>query len=668
MTAPDMNNGATVNNAAEPWSTVGIQAGGDVHDSNVYIVAPDAPPDQKYAVGVRFLEDGVPLRARELIGEAIAHRHDNGEVRFHWTLAMLSKRSVRDLTHSERDQLSHTRSILRHYLEDEWKRALQAIFGLLDCCTDAGDDDSGTAFKRLDDLPAQQRDKIIRHLDLVLTGTIKDKLWTETRQAANNDRLSNDRLGRVWAYFHPKPAQPRVRKPVTDSTTLGDRMRAIAWSSLFVLTVGYLGWLVLMHGTTVPIFAYLIAAAAGYIGTRNGLEWLYRTERLKAKERDYFGQRGVNQAPEGGFANQVDHSFNHYSYKYAPNGVDRAAWLADTAGIRNTLRDEIVELYRESRIGVDRVNWLIGYLIRDVRNRWKAGTLWEYREQYRTARSAKLWCSLSLAALIIAAVDVIVTAIQTTPLLASIAAFAALLSGRFAAISWLRIISERRRSAEELQESQRLFEERQKAYQRWKKRLDSTRPSETEMEIWLNCDKTILLDEALQHYRLAWRDIIAHAFLQTPARYRKKARVSGGPWRYSKYDIRLFLITQDGVREVSTELDFEHVSLNGQERNNFRFDAVSSVHVARTGQLSHTLELTLMNGPTRNIRVTDPEVRQSNPDENPENFSKINLDAAGFTHTLHILEGIAAEGKNWIDRDPLADDNSNDPAPTATDV
>ncbi|MEU8417348.1 hypothetical protein AB0C24_31565 [Amycolatopsis japonica] len=24
----------------------------------------------------------------------------------------------------------------------------------------------------------------------------------------------------------------------------------------------------------------------------------------------------------------------------------------------------------------------------------------------------------------------------------------------------------------------------------------------------------------------------------------------------------------------------------------------------------------------------------------------------GFTHTLHILEGIAAEGKRWIARDP----------------
>jgi hypothetical protein len=172
------------------------------------------------------------------------------------------------------------------------------------------------------------------------------------------------------------------------------------------------------------------------------------------------------------------------------------------------------------------------------------------------------------------------------------------------------------------------------------------------METWLNCDKTLFLDKALHHYRLAWRDVIAYALLQTPGKHYKRARVRGGPWRYSKYDIRLFLITQDGVREVSTELDFEHVAFNGQERNNFRFDAVSSVHVAETNELSYTLELTLTNGPVRNIRVVDPDDQRPDSGENSDTFSRINLDAAGFTHTLHILEGIAAEGRNWIDRVP----------------
>lgn len=83
--------------------------------------------------------------------------------------------------------------------------------------------------------------------------------------------------------------------------------------------------------------------------------------------------------------------------------------------------------------------------------------------------------------------------------------------------------------------------------------------------------------------------------------------------------------------------------------------------MAEKSTLGYTLELTLTNGPTRNIRVTDPEDRQPDPDESPTTFSKINLDAAGFTHALHMLEGIAAEGKNWIDRDPHINGNFDDP-------
>jgi hypothetical protein len=253
--------------------------------------------------------------------------------------------------------------------------------------------------------------------------------------------------------------------------------------------------------------------------------------------------------------------------------------------------------------------------------------------------------------------------IPADPFPATAAALVAVLSGRAAALRWLHIVSERRRFAEDSSESERLLEARRAAHRRWEEKLNSTRPSENEMETWLNCDKAIFLHEALRLYRLAWRDIIAHAFLQTPAKSRKRARVSGGPWRYSAYEVRLFLITQDGVREVSTELNFEQSSFNGQQRNNFRFDAVSSVHVTRTNQLSYTLQLTLMNGPTRDIRVTDPDEHPTDPGENSDTFSNINLDAAGFTHTRHILEGIAAEGKKWISRDPHANGISGGRSP-----
>jgi hypothetical protein len=664
MTEPDPpTTDPATRNTAEHGSTVGIQAE-HVHNSNVYMVQPDASPSQKYEVGVRYLEDGVPSRARALIHDAIVHGHDNGEVRFHWMLAMLSKRSYRDLTPEEHQGLGRASEILPDYADDEWKRALEAICELLDYLNDSGGD-SKLALEKLRALQTRQRDEIVRHLDLFLTGSMKDNLWAETHQAAKAAQLSEDRLDRVWAYFHPEPSRPRVKHPAEDSTTPGNRFHALSCSGLFVIAVGYLGRSVLVHATPLPIVAYLLALAAGYVGVSNGLEWRYRTERLRVKDRGYSGGQLINQAPEGGFASQVDHSFARYFGLYVPKDANREVWLAETAGIRNTLRNELVELYREKRTGVDRINWLIRYLVRDVRKRWEEDTLLEYRKQYQTEPSTKVWCSLSLAVLVPSAVNVIVAAIQTDPLPAAIATIVALASGRVATMRWLRITSERRRLVEDGREYERLSEERQTAYQRWKDKLNSTRPFEGEMETWLNCDKKMFLDDALRHYRLAWRDIIAHGFLQTPAAYYKRARVRGGPWRYSKYDIHLFLITQDGVREVSTELNFEKASTNGQERNNYRFDAVSSVHVAKTDESSCTLKLTLMNGPTRNIRITDPEMRQPDPHENPATFSDINIDAAGFRHTLHILEGIAAEGKNWINRDPHANRNSDGLPPTA---
>jgi hypothetical protein len=659
MTTPDATrHGRATFNTAESWSKVGIQAeevhnSTVYHDSTVYQVHPDATAQEKYRVGVRFLEDGVPAQARKLIHDAIIHGHDNSEVRFHWVLAMLSKRSYRDLTSDEREQLEQTSKNLRKYGDDEWKRALETICELLDSLNGSGGDPR-LALQDLRALQPRQRDKIVRHLDLVLTGGMKDGLWAETRQAASDTRCSNGRLDRVWAYFHPVPIPHRARQPAQPDVIPGDRFRAATWASLFGIAIAYLGWLVLAYTAPLPIIAFLLALAAGYVGSRNGLEWHYRSDRIKAKDREHFNRRPVNQNLKDGFANRVDHSFTYYFNKYSPQESDRAVWLDGTIGIRNTLRDEIVEIYREQRVGVDRVNWLIGYLVKDVRKRWRAGTLREYREQYRTHSSIKAWCSLAFTALVPAAAYVMLTAVRTDSLSASIAILVVLISGRAAARRWLHIISEHRRFAEESREYERILEARRVAYENWKARLAQTRPAEAEMEAWLNCDKTMLLDEALRVYRLAWRDIIAHAFLLTPARPCKRARVPNGPWRYSKYDVRLFLITDDGVREVNTQLDFEHVSFDGQARNNFRFDAVSSVYVTKDAEFTYTLKLTLMNGPARKIHVIDPDVHQVEFDENPATLSKINLDAAGFMHTLHILEGIAAEGKGWIDRDPHA--------------
>jgi hypothetical protein len=637
---------ATTSNTAEYGSSVGIQAE-QVHNSVVYMELPDSSPRDKYELGVRFLRDGVPTRARELITEAIAHGYEDAEVRFHWTMAMLSKRAYRDLSVTERDQLSMISTFLSHYPDDEWRRALAAVNELLEGLHNG---DPGSGIGSIQRLDVRQREEIVRHLDLVLTGGAKDSLWVEARQKAEAAQRSGDRIHRVWAYFEPDPAEPRAYRPEPVASTLSDWGAGILWSMLLAGSAVFLGWTALDSGQPVVMAACVVVVVSGATGFRSALEWRYRSERLRTLER-WHGHRHDGK-PERGFPTKVENLVRFYFGKYVPAGQERKRWLTATAGIRAALRVEIVDLYgRDEDIEIGNVKWLIRYMARDVRSRYEAKTLRVYRETWSTPPGTKLTSALSLPVFVIALVLVAVTGVRANTVLGTVVVFVLLVGIRVAAECWARIIMERRRFADDEGIYEQEMAARQAEHTRWSDKLDSLRPDETEMETWLNCDKTVMLERALRHYKLAWRDVIAHAFLQTPAERYKRARTDGFPWRYSRYDMRLFLITHDGVREYRSEFDFEHVIIDQSERNNFRFDAVSSVGVVITNTWTYTLKLTLTNGPSNNIRIMDP-TREQDTETDREAFSELNLDAAGFKPTLHILEGIAAEGKGWIDRDP----------------
>ncbi|ASU79055.1 hypothetical protein CDG81_13025 [Actinopolyspora erythraea] len=643
------NETTTTTNTAGSGSSVGIQAE-QVHNSTVYMVSSDDPPAQKYQVGVNYLDNGVPLRARERIDEAIARDYDGAEVRFHWALALLSKRSYRELSTDERGLLGELPDHIATYPDSEWTRALEALCELIDPLA-VPDRDPAPALEKLRSLPARQREKIVRHCDLVLTSGVKDSLWAETRRTAERGQRAGNRENRVWAYFQPEPISPRAQYPDPKGATPQHWLRAVLASALFVGSLGVLGWILLQRPAPISVIAYSVMVTGSVIGARTGFEWRYRKQRLQAKDREYSGDFVDQQEPETGFVKRVDNAFRYYAHKYPPRNVDRSVWLAKTRGIRRALRDEIVEIYRESRISVGRVTWLIRYLVIDVQKQWSADLLFSYRRQYRTPLSTRIWCLSALVAVALAACLVIEAAVRTDPLPALTSVLVAVTGGRVATLRWWRILGERRRFAEETRERARRMEAREAEYRRWKGKLEATCPTEKEMETWLEYDRALLIDEALRHYRLAWRDITAHAIVQTPAKSCKRARVNGGPWRYSKYELRLFLITTEGVRELARDLDVERGTFHGCERGHFRFDAVSSLRVVESGDYDYTLELTLTNGPTRTIEITEParDFEPVSPDE--PGLARISLDSAGFTHALHVLEGISAEGKAWIQRD-----------------
>ncbi|MET9395074.1 hypothetical protein ABZY20_32480 [Streptomyces sp. NPDC006624] len=649
-----MNDGTTVTHHSAAYdSTVGIQAE-TVHNSNVYFVHPDASPQEKYKVGVRYLEDGIPSRARDMISDAIAHGHDNAEVRFHWVLAMLSARAYHDLGTEELQRLHKASGLVGHYADGEWKDALRVAFELLAMLSPA-DGGTGRVLERLQALSPHQRDAILHHLDLVLTGGLKDSLWAENRRRAEAARFANDRVQRVWAYFEPDPIGPRALPP-RPSTAAAAQAALPVRVGLFVLATAFLWILALFADPAAAIIESLLALGAGLTAARFGRQWWYDEHQLKARNREsHLPYTGAQASAGDGFTNRVRQAFDHYFSVRVPHGLTPHAWLRLTAHLRHNLVAEIATLYRESRVGVDRLNWLIRHLAEDARDRHHKGTLFDEGHRNQTPAVAKALCVVALIALGMMTMALIGTVASgsgaSQMLLAVLALAGAVWSGREAAYAWLAARGEEQRLAEEERAYQEQLTARQAAYEKWKSFLDTTRPSELDMEKWLTCDKTLFVDEALRHYQLTWRDLITHTILVTPARPYKRGRVKGGPWRYSRYSFRLFLVTQDGVREVSTELDFTDAQRGGNEqRSNYRFDALSSVQVTERTHVGYDLELVLTNGPARTIRVKDADTHQLAPDENAREIAEINLNAAGFTHTFRLLEGIAADGKGWIER------------------
>lgn len=653
----------TTDNTAGYGATVGIQAS-VVHNANVYQISANDPPEKKYETGMRYLEDGVPRKAEELFSEAIADGLDTADVRFHWALSMFSARSDRDLTKDERIRLLAAAERFVAYEDDEqYGQALGAIRELIVHRLRPSTEGTRLAEKQILALPVETRERALRHLDKLLSAATKDKVWAKIREQARLDRYSANRRHRVWAYFEPDPAGPRVRPAERPHIASGERARIAIGTLLCILTVGYLGWLTLSSAAPVAMVAYALAVAAACVTGRNAFEWRYRVRQLRREERRRQGGSAGASAQGQGFAASVTKSFEFYFSKYRPHGSHKDWWLAETAGLRAYLRDEIVEIYRERDVSFASVVWLIRYHAVDVEKQWRAGTLDDHRLRYHVTDKTKLRCVLGLTILLLTFGAVVQNAIQAQPVGAAIFTFLAVGSGVYTAKKWYWVASGRRHYLDEIDDAQRRKEGRENEFLRWKQRLVDTRPSEDEMETWLRSDTTILIADTLEHFRISWRDVISYAVLRVPTTSASRAQELNGPWRYDRYALRLFLITEDGVREVSKVLNFETGGFNSEERNTFRFDAVSSVNVVKSTDGRQNLRLTLTNGPTRDILVTkgpdrelaehdlrNPERPDLDPEGEPENSLDISLDTTGFAPTLRILEGIAADGKNWIAR------------------
>lgn len=617
---------------------------GGVH---YYTLSAEASSEERFQIGVRLLDGGMPGKARQLMQEAVVDGHRGNEACFRLQLALVSGRTRREMPPDDARTLRHASSLCEVAGGDAWADGVKTIERLLDAAR-LPDADLRPLLKDLDGLGEPQRSMILRHMELFLEGPLQNEMWKRSLESAKQNLMVNDRTGRVWKFFEPEPVGPRLRYPRPPDTPMSSLLQAVSATATLAAAVFYIGYLLARELQVVAVLMYLLSIGGGYFAARGGLEWRFRLGRRRAKDAEYAPPRARrSSAPSGGFARKVDQRFDRYFAKYVPRNASRSAWLDGTAGIRRSIRDEIVEVYREQRTGVEPIAWLIRYRVGEVRKQWEDGTLWDYRRELAIPPPTKVVTTLGLAACVVGACQAIVTATQAAPLGATLSTAIALVAGCAAIRAWLRIVLERRRHAADEAEVAQMLAACEAAFQRWREKL-ADEPSDLEMASWLDCDRKVLLDEALRHYGLSMSDLIAHAFIEAPGTPNRRARLKHGPWRYTRYRLHLFLLTADGIRQFQADLNFKKGTFRGYERTNYRYEAVAAVRVHQAERDERKFELALINGAKIEVEVLTAGTEELLVDETPGVVAEVTLDSAGLNHTLHVLEGVAAEGKRWI--------------------
>ncbi|MGD0559646.1 MAG: hypothetical protein ABSA93_32345, partial [Streptosporangiaceae bacterium] len=451
-------------------------------------------------------------------------------------------------------------------------------------------------------------------------------------------------------FFQPIPAQIRLPSPTPEWISTADRLALRASTCLFVAAVGYLGWELLWHSAFLGLLAYVGALTAGVVAAAADLEWRFVTGRRRLKDELFrLPNQSAPLATDNELAAQVDKLLDRYFTKYAQDEVELERWKAATAGIGRFYRDEIIGICRGRGIPVNAVAWLIRYQVCQLKQRWQNENLYEYRRQLVPRPGTVAVRRIGLTVLVLSGICSVVV-LRSHPL----AGVVALSSGFWMWRSWLRINLERRRYTADSEEHAQREAAIDKEFRRWSEKLE-VRPEDAGMVTWLGYDRTVLLGMALDHFRLRRSRLIAHAFLEKAGVAVKRARIEDHPWRYAGYQLRVFLLAEDGVRYVRASLDFITGTLVIRERTSYHYDAIVSVHVKREARRGQLFKLRLAAGDPIVVQVRDPNPDETSQDQDAgpaeetqavgEAEEDTALDVTSVADLMHMLERIAGEGR-----------------------
>lgn len=643
-------------NQAGDNSQIGVQGQYVTIEGDVTLTAaPGDPPEAKYRIGVANLKSGNPERAREYIWDAMMDWEAagsgslNSEVLFHWLTAMLSGRTAQQFTEAEIRQLRHFQSWCPETAADEWAQGVRLIYRLLDWVlrSHAG---RGAPKSRMSSLTSQfdhlgdEQRRLLRPLDLFLSGPRKDELWQAELDRARAGQQSVDRRTRAWMFFHPDPAKVVIAEPQPDRETFADRWRMRASMVLLGVMTAYVGLGLLIQGAVLGVLGLVVGLTGGIIAAAGDLELRPRAEPLQppppAVRPDDEHARDLHK--------RIGKLFDKYFEKYEPVEASRKLWRDATADARRFYQAEVVAVCLANGYSADQVAWLVRHEVCQMNQRWRDG-LPQFPQPQQAGRGRAVAARRFGLALLVAG---FVAAALAAP--GHLPGFAiVLLSAVWAWRCWLRISLKRAAG----RAPSRRQEEIDEAYRRWCMRLVD-RPKDAQMAEWLADDRTVLLGLALDRLRLPRSRLIAHGFLEKPTPFARRAQVTGGIPRYRSYQIWVFLLADDGVHQLRASLDFLTGTLVDREDLVYGYDGITAIYSQRRPGGVRAYEIRLAKGEPIEVRVQETGPVPVIQDDQEEGTDKAGADesdqgepapdVASVANTLGLLQGVKREGKGWL--------------------
>ncbi|GAA3888589.1 hypothetical protein [Streptomyces sedi] len=679
---------------------------------NQYVLDPTASPERVFAEGMRCLNAGLRERARHLVEIAFGrgHRHSR-ELFYGWALTIISRRSPEDLTDEEWHPLRTALDGVRRSApeasngpadgpadEGGYAEAAALIDDLLtaaitprdaggsadaDGSGDAAGEPRGAVFElRMAALPPARRAEMADHLRKVwesVERSVLSSVESAEIDASLTPEARGERAARLPLFFTPDPLPLVEPPPVKESALPGDRSGAA--TVLGIAGAFFVAGLVLalseLAELAAPVLVLLLVFATPAVvllsvGGRGELRrrarqrrrppWLREGRPLspeKARRREMADQESGASPPASEAL--AFHAFRarlavlaaaRFAEKRPAGGQDPDTWRFVTAQLRSELVERLsVRYWRTGQ--PEGLDWLLQLRAGQAAH---GGNL---PPAPRPAYQQWAWVRLGLILLAVAlAVPVLPLAVVAPPM----ALLVLLLWGAsvWTALSVGVRLVEVGMAAREMAD----FADEGRAHAEWSAFLRANRPGDELVGRWIDLEQRAMLRDVLRDHRMRHHGILFTFSLLEPAPDCVRAKVPFGPPRYSRYGLRLFVLTMAGVWVCSWEIDAATAVHDGRRDFVFRFDSISSVVLqtaaaragstglgtapeprARTGEV---LRLVLNNREDLEVRIEDHHQLVAAGADLGQ-LREVALETSGVTAGFRVLAALATEGEGWFD-------------------